>query len=176
MGTLVVLIIQGLIVDACHNKLFGKRTILSYIPLCSDYIFGKCAAGKSCGILIVILAILSANDTEVLENGKTAVTYYFGSLGQMCSVVYGFIALACFILFIYRFVTGKKPHSSEISPAPPLPNHNLNQVPVVDANTGTSVSLTPNIPVVDVSKNCDCGYTFNDTDVFCPQCGKKKEQ
>lgn len=168
MGIIIVYLIQGLIVDFGHKRIYGKRTFLSYIPFTSEYIYGKCANGKICGVLMVVLSVLGSGYKETLTNGKKAVTYYFGSLGQMCSLILGFLSLFCFVLFIYRVITKKKPKD------------NCNDIPVrpnmVNQNQMQPNMLSNEIPVVDVSKNCDCGHHLNDADIFCPQCGKKKEQ
>jgi hypothetical protein len=168
MGIVIGYLIQGLIVDFGHKRIYGKRTFLSYIPFTSEYIYGKCANGKNCGILMVVLSVLGSGYEETLTNGKKAVTYYFGSLGQMCSLILGFLSLFCFVLFIYRVITKKKPKD------------NCNDIPVQsnmeDQNQVQPNMLSNEIPVVDVSKNCDCGHHLNDADIFCPQCGKKKEQ
>ena len=168
MGIIIVYLIQGLIVDFGHKRIYGKRTFLSYIPFTSEYIYGKCANDKYCGILMAVLSVLGSGYEETLTNGKKAVTYYFGSLGQMCSLILGFLSLFCFVLFIYRVITKKKPKD------------NCNDIPVRPNMEGQN-QVQPNmlsneIPVVDVSKNCDCGHHLNDADIFCPQCGKKKEQ
>jgi hypothetical protein len=168
MGIVIGYLIQGLIVDFGHKRIYGKRTFLSYIPFTSEYIYGKCANGKICGILMAVLSVLGSGYEETLTNGKKAITYYFGSLGQMCSLILGFLSLFCFVLFIYRVITKKKPKD------------NCNDIPVspnmVSQNQMQPNMLSNEIPVVDVSKNCDCGHHLNDADIFCPQCGKKKEQ
>ena len=168
MRIIIGYLIQGLIVDFGHKRTYGERTFLSYIPLTSEYIYGKCANGKICGFLMVVLSVLGSGYKETLTNEKKAVTYYFGSLGQMCSLILGYFSLFCFVLFIYRVITKKKTKD------------NCNDIPV-QSNMAGQNQMQPNIlsnkiPVVDVSKNCDCGHHLNDADIFCPQCGKKKEQ
>lgn len=83
-------------------------------------------------------------------------------------MILGYFSLFCFVLFIYRVITKKKPKD------------NCNDIPVspnmVSQNQVQPNMLSNEIPVVDVSKNCDCGHHLNDADIFCPQCGKKKEQ
>lgn len=166
MEFLLVFILQGLLVDACHKIIYGKRTFLSYLPVTSNYVFGKCACDKMGGLLIAILGIFSASETETLTNGEQAITYNFGSFGQLCSSIFSVLSLVFFVLLIYRVVKAKKNKAQEIV--------NPNVVPAT--NVSVNNDSTSSIPVVDVSKNCDCGHHLNDADIFCPQCGKKKEQ
>ena len=178
MGIIIVYLIQGLIVDFGHKRIYGKRTFLSYIPFTSEYIYGKCANGKICGVLMVVLSVLGSGYKETLTNGKKAVTYYFGSLGQMCYLILGYFSLFCFVLFIYRVITKKKPkdNCNDIPVRPNMVNQNQMQPNMEGQNQVQPNMLSNEIPVVDVSKNCDCGHHLNDADIFCPQCGKKKEQ
>ena len=178
MGIIIGYLIQGLIVDFGHKRIYGERTFLSYIPFTSEYIYGKCANGKNCGILMAVLSVLGSGYEETLTNGKKAVTYYFGSLGQMCSLILAFFSLFCFVLFIYRVITKKKPkdNCNDIPVQPNMAGQNQMQPNMVSQNQVQPNMVSNEIPVVDVSKNCDCGHHLNDTDIFCPQCGKKKEQ
>ena len=166
MEFLLVFILQGLLVDACHKIIYGKRTILSYLPVTSNYIFGKCACDKMGGLLITILGIFSASETEILSNGGQAITYSFGSFGQLCSSIFSVLSLVFFALLIYRVVKTKKNKAQEI----------VNPIIVPATNVSVNNDSTSSIPVVDVSKYCECGYVFNENDQFCPQGGKKKEQ
>ena len=166
MEFLLVFILQGLLVDACHKIIYGKRTILSYLPVTTNYVFGKCACDKMGGLLVAILGIFSSGETETLANGEQAITYNFGSFGQLCSSIFSVLSLVFFALLIYRVVKAKKNKAQEI----------VNPNVVLATNVSVNNDTTSSIPVVDVSKYCECGYVFNENDQFCPRCGNKKEQ
>jgi hypothetical protein len=152
---LLLLIIQGLLIDVCHKRLYGKRTILSYLPVATNYIYGKCACGKAGGYLIMVLGILSASTQETLTDGSQGITYTFGKTGQISSSIFSILSVLFLVLCIVNYFRKKE-------------------------NVNVSVSAENNIhfdiPIVDVSKTCDCGCNLDDGDKFCPNCGKKKEQ
>ena len=93
-GVFVVYIVQGIILNALHKRMFGSTTALAYLPITNQYLAVKLAFGSSPAKIFVIAYIVSV---------ILSFTGFLAILSLLISLVSGF----AFIIVIVKLITKK---------------------------------------------------------------------
>lgn len=104
IGAIIVLIvsyiIQSLVLTNLNKKIYGKKTVLAWIPICNIYLLGKLTLGGSYagwGLLIASF-VCTASTSKTGTNGEVVTTTL---VPQIVTNIY---YVCYFILFIYAII------------------------------------------------------------------------
>ena len=92
MILVVSYIIQGLIYNALHKRMYGEYTILVFIPICNQYLAIKMAFGEMVAKIYLFLLVAS-------------IPMAFMGLGTIVSSITGLLGTAAFFMIIYRLAS-----------------------------------------------------------------------
>ena len=92
--SIVLLFIQGIILNALHSKMFIDSTLLAYIPIGNNYIAVKCAFGPKIAKIYIILLLL-------------CIPLSFVVVGVFLSGVLSLVSGIAFILVLIKLITKK---------------------------------------------------------------------
>lgn len=91
---LVLLFIQGIILNILHSKMFIDSTLLAYIPLGNNYVAVKCAFGPKIAKIFVIILIAS-------------IPLSFVFIGLILAGICSFVSGIAFLLVLVKIITKK---------------------------------------------------------------------
>lgn len=140
---LILYVLQSLLLSGLNKKMYGKGTILAWIPICNTYLLGKLVVNKGFGFILIlwsfastVLTFMSATTTFTNAAGQTTTTTGFISptISAGVSSLYNLTTLILFIVAIVKFFTFKKQTVDNQLDAQPLAqpaNNNQSQNPVV---------------------------------------------
>ena len=137
---IVVYILQALLLSGLNKKMYGKGTILAWIPVCNTYLLGKLVVNKGCGFILILWSFASTALTFM-----SATAFFTNAVGQTTtpgmisptiatgvSFLYNLTTFVLFIIALVKFFTYKKQNVDEsISYQPvsqPVESNNDNQV------------------------------------------------
>ena len=99
---IVVYILIGRMLSRLNEKMYGKRTILAYIPIVNYYILGKLTINKVFGWVLVIGSLLNGSYSYTGPDGVTVEhTILPKSIGDIYGTVFSILTL---ILVVYAAV------------------------------------------------------------------------
>ena len=137
---IVVYILQALLLSGLNKKMYGKGTILAWIPVCNTYLLGKLVVNKGFGFILILWSFASTALTFM-----SATAFFTNAVGQTTtpgmisptiatgvSFLYNLTTFVLFIIELVKFFTYKKQNVDESisyqSVSQPVESNNDNQV------------------------------------------------
>lgn len=139
---IVVYILVGRMLSRLNEKMYGKRTILAYIPIVNYYILGKLTINKVFGWVLVIGSLLNGSYSYT---GPDGVTVEHTILPKPIGDIYGNVfSILTLILVIYAAVKLHSYGKKEVEVTSEAVN-NTNPVVSNDSsvNTATVINEEP---------------------------------
>ena len=93
---LITYILTSVFLSKLNKKLYGKGTILAWLPICRTYLLGKLTFGKLVGWLLIIVSVLMG----LKYNGETVIP---SNINSIISLVYGCVIIFLWIYAIIKF-------------------------------------------------------------------------
>lgn len=139
---LILYVLQSLLLSGLNKKMYGKGTILAWIPICNTYLLGKLVVNKGFGFILIlwsfastVLTFMSATAFFTNVVGQTTTPGMISpTIATGVSSLYNLTTLILFIVAIVKFFTLKKQTVDNQLDAQPLAqtvNNNQSQNPVV---------------------------------------------
>lgn len=153
---LVIYILESLLISGLHKLMYGKGTILAWLPFTNVYLLGKLTVNTTVGWILVICSILTVNFSyKIGEVSKTYSLLPVDLIGPVSTIQ----SIATFGLLIYALIKyfklkDEKKNAYNVAVAPVIVNDNVplqqtqqpvQSQPVAQAVT-TQVSPTPVVP------------------------------
>lgn len=153
---LVIYILESLLISGLHKLMYGKGTILAWLPFTNVYLLGKLTVNTTVGWILVICTILTANFSfKIGEVSKTYSLLPVDLIGPVSTIQ----SIAIFGLLIYALIKyfklkDEKKNANNVAVAPVIVNDNVplqqTQQPVqsqpVAQVVTTQVAQTPVVP------------------------------
>ena len=153
---LVIYILESLLISGLHKLMYGKGTILAWLPFTNVYLLGKLTVNTTVGWLLVVGTILTANFSYNI--GEVSNTYsllpaeLIGPLSTIQSIAV--LGLLIYALIKYFKLKDEKKNATNVAVAPVVVNDNVdlqqNQQPVqsqpVVQSVTPQVAPTPVVP------------------------------
>lgn len=149
-------IIYGMILNALHKKMYGKTTILAYLPIANIYTTVKLAFGKLVALIVMGIYLLSG---VLMLVGLSVVVYIAALLDSVA-----------FIVVIIKLIT-KKYDLFSFDPkikAPEVPQEEVKEESVIDDNQQALDLSYDDVDTMSVSN-------VNDNNVFDISSGEASE-
>ncbi len=111
LGLVIVIIVyiaQAIFLSKFHKLVYGKGTILGWIPVCNLYIVGKMAVNKLVGWILVGAWLLTGSLTITVGDSKSTYSILPESIRSIFTNIYSLVVLGLFIFAIVKYVKLKK--------------------------------------------------------------------
>lgn len=108
-----IYLISSVFLYKLNKRMYGKKTILAFIPLCKEYLLGKLSFGKCYGIIMIILEILQIDIVNYTNNNLTHIEFLPKNLSIIIDIIYLFLILISYIEAINKFKSNKTEYYDE---------------------------------------------------------------
>ena len=166
---IIIYVLLALLLSNLHKKIYGRKSVLAWIPILNLYILGKVTTGRLVGLLLVGANLISFN-YKITING---VVYSYSLLSSTARwVVATLVAIISIILYGVAIVKFIKISSKDIL------NEGINEAKIGNTTPKKVVEAevikeeTNVVENVETVLNCrNCGAPAPSNKRFCPHCG-----
>ena len=102
---IILWIINGIILNRLHKEMYGKTTVLAWVPFCNIYLLGKLTVNKTVGWALAISKILTYTITTTVNGVQKTYSILPSSISTLLS---GIVGIITFCLLIYAIVKYKR--------------------------------------------------------------------
>ena len=173
---IILWIIEGIIINKLHKEMYGKATVLAWVPFCNIYLLGKLTVNKTVGWALAISKILTYTITTTVNGVQKTYSILPSSISTLLS---GIIGIITFCLLIYAIVKYKRlEKSNNIQNQTNIAQqqmyqHQPYQQPQAMMNGQPTYQQQPQQPINSFCTNC--GTKFNGNEAFCTNCGTPRQ-
>lgn len=173
---IILWIIEGIIINKLHKEMYGKATVLAWVPFCNIYLLGKLTVNKTVGWALAISKILTYTITTTVNGVQKTYSILPSSISTLLS---GIIGIITFCLLIYAIVKYKRlEKSNNIQNQTNIAQqqmyqHQPYQQPQAMMNGQPTYQQQPQQPINSFCTNC--GAKFNGNEAFCTNCGTPRQ-
>lgn len=173
---IILWIIEGIIINKLHKEMYGKATVLAWVPFCNIYLLGKLTVNKTVGWALAISKILTYTITTTVNGVQKTYSILPSSISTLLS---GIIGIITFCLLIYAIVKYKRlEKSNNIQNQTNIAQqqmyqHQPYQQPQAMMNGQPTYQQQPQQPINGFCTNC--GTKFNENEAFCTNCGTPRQ-
>ena len=104
----LVYVLISLFLNKFNKLVYGKGTILAWIPICNIYLLGKLTINKTVGWILVACIFLTSTYTTTVNGVTTVHTILPANISGTISSTYNFVVFGLFIYAIIRYNQIKK--------------------------------------------------------------------
>jgi lysylphosphatidylglycerol synthetase-like protein (DUF2156 family) len=148
---IILNIILGIVLNSLNKTMYGKNSIIAWIPLVNLYLLGKLTVNKIIGWLLVIGFILTFETTFTTYDGSTATESLISILptgiSDKISIILNLTIIVLFIYAIIKLVKLKKNNSVQKQQATAFNQDNIIQ------STVEKQVIEYNLNTIDENKN-----------------------
>ena len=153
---LVIYILESLLINGLHKLMYGKGTILAWLPFTNVYLLGKLTVNTTVGWLLVVGTILTSNFSykvgEVSKIYSLLPADLIGPVSTIQSIAT--VGLLIYALIKYFKLKDEKKNANNVAVAPVIVNDNVplqqTQQPVQSQSVAQAVTpqvaQTPVVP------------------------------
>lgn len=170
---IILWIIEGIIINKLHKEMYGKATVLAWVPFCNIYLLGKLTVNKTVGWALAISKILTYTITTTVNGVQKTYSILPSSISTLLS---GIVGIITFCLLIYAIVKYKRlEKSNNIQNQTNIAQQQMYQQPVPQQQVSqqTVMFQQPQQPINGFCTNC--GAKFNGNEAFCTNCGTPRQ-
>lgn len=173
---IILWIIEGIIINKLHKEMYGKATVLAWVPFCNIYLLGKLTVNKTVGWALAISKILTYTITTTVNGVQKTYSILPSSISTLLS---GIVGIITFCLLIYAIVKYKRlEKSNNIQNQTNIAQqqmyqHQPYQQPQAMMNGQPTYQQQPQQPINSFCTNC--GAKFNGNEAFCTNCGTPRQ-
>lgn len=170
---IILWIIEGIIINKLHKEMYGKATVLAWVPFCNIYLLGKLTVNKTVGWALAISKILTYTITTTVNGVQKTYSILPSSISTLLS---GIIGIITFCLLIYAIVKYKRlEKSNNIQNQTNIAQQPTYQQPVPQQQVPqqTVMFQQSQQPINGFCTNC--GTKFNGNEAFCTNCGTPRQ-
>lgn len=170
---IILWIIEGIIINKLHKEMYGKATVLAWVPFCNIYLLGKLTVNKTVGWALAISKILTYTITTTVNSVQKTYSILPSSISTLLS---GIVGIITFCLLIYAIVKYKRlEKSNNIQNQTNIAQQPTYQQPVPQQQVPqqTIMFQQPQQPINGFCTNC--GTKFNGNEAFCTNCGTPRQ-
>lgn len=170
---IILWIIEGIIINKLHKEMYGKATVLAWVPFCNIYLLGKLTVNKTVGWALAISKILTYTITTTVNGVQKTYSILPSSISTLLS---GIVGIITFCLLIYAIVKYKRlEKSNNIQNQTNIAQQPTYQQPVPQQQVPqqTIMFQQPQQPINGFCTNC--GTKFNGNEAFCTNCGTPRQ-
>lgn len=173
---IILWIIEGIIINKLHKEMYGKATVLAWVPFCNIYLLGKLTVNKTVGWALAISKILTYTITTTVNGVQKTYSILPSSISTLLS---GIIGIITFCLLIYAIVKYKRlEKSNNIQNQTNIAQqqmyqHQPYQQPQAMMNGQPTYQQQSQQPINSFCTNC--GAKFNGNETFCTNCGTPRQ-
>jgi len=170
---IILWIIEGIIINKLHKEMYGKATVLAWVPFCNIYLLGKLTVNKTVGWALAISKILTYTITTTVNGVQKTYSILPSSISTLLS---GIVGIITFCLLIYAIVKYKRlEKSNNIQNQTNIAQQQMYQQPVPQQQVPqqTVMFQQPQQPINSFCTNC--GAKFNGNEAFCTNCGTPRQ-
>ena len=173
---IILWIIEGIIINKLHKEMYGKATVLAWVPFCNIYLLGKLTVNKTVGWALAISKILTYTITTTVNGVQKTYSILPSSISTLLS---GIIGIITFCLLIYAIVKYKRlEKSNNIQNQTNIAQqqmyqHQPYQQPQAMMNGQPTYQQQPQQPINSFCTNC--GAKFNGNEAFSTNCGTPRQ-
>lgn len=171
--SIILWIIEGIIINKLHKEMYGKATVLAWVPFCNIYLLGKLTVNKTVGWALAISKILTYTITTTVNGVQKTYSILPSSISTLLS---GIVGIITFCLLIYAIVKYKRlEKSNNIQNQTNIAQQPTYQQPVPQQQVPqqTVMFQQPQQPINSFCTNC--GAKFNGNEAFCTNCGTPRQ-
>lgn len=171
--SIILWIIEGIIINKLHKEMYGKATVLAWVPFCNIYLLGKLTVNKTVGWALAISKILTYTITTTVNGVQKTYSILPSSISTLLS---GIVGIITFCLLIYAIVKYKRlEKSNNIQNQTNIAQQQMYQQPVPQQQVPqqTVMFQQPQQPINSFCTNC--GAKFNGNEAFCTNCGTPRQ-
>lgn len=173
---IILWIIEGIIINKLHKEMYGKATVLAWVPFCNIYLLGKLTVNKTVGWALAISKILTYTITTTVNGVQKTYSILPSSISTLLS---GIVGIITFCLLIYAIVKYKRlEKSNNIQNQTNIAQqqmyqHQPYQQPQAMMNGQPTYQQQSQQPINSFCTNC--GAKFNGNEAFCTNCGTPRQ-
>lgn len=170
---IILWIIEGIIINKLHKEMYGKATVLAWVPFCNIYLLGKLTVNKTVGWALAISKILTYTITTTVNGVQKTYSILPSSISTLLS---GIVGIITFCLLIYAIVKYKRlEKSNNIQNQTNIAQQPTYQQPVPQQQVPqqTVMFQQSQQPINGFCTNC--GTKFNGNEAFCTNCGTPRQ-
>lgn len=173
---IILWIIEGIIINKLHKEMYGKATVLAWVPFCNIYLLGKLTVNKTVGWALAISKILTYTITTTVNGVQKTYSILPSSISTLLS---GIVGIITFCLLIYAIVKYKRlEKSNNIQNQTNIAQqqmyqHQPYQQPQAMMNGQPTYQQQSQQPINSFCTNC--GAKFNGNETFCTNCGTPRQ-
>ena len=102
-----VYLVSSIFLYKLNKKIYGKKTILAFMPFAKEYLLGKLTFGKCFGIIMFILSILELDIVKYSSNSLTYIEFLPKKLSTIIDVIFFILLFISYIEAINKFKSNK---------------------------------------------------------------------
>lgn len=170
---IILWIIEGIIINKLHKEMYGKATVLAWVPFCNIYLLGKLTVNKTVGWALAISKILTYTITTTVNGVQKTYSILPSSISTLLS---GIVGIITFCLLIYAIVKYKRlEKSNNIQNQTNIAQQQMYQQPVPQQQVPQQTVMFQQ-PQQSINSFCtNCGAKFNENEAFCTNCGTPRQ-
>lgn len=170
---IILWIIEGIIINKLHKEMYGKATVLAWVPFCNIYLLGKLTVNKTVGWALAISKILTYTITTTVNGVQKTYSILPSSISTLLS---GIVGIITFCLLIYAIVKYKRlEKSNNIQNQTNIAQQQMYQQPVPQQQVPQQTVMFQQ-PQQSINSFCtNCGAKFNGNEAFCTNCGTPRQ-
>lgn len=170
---IILWIIEGIIINKLHKEMYGKATVLAWVPFCNIYLLGKLTVNKTVGWALAISKILTYTITTTVNGVQKTYSILPSSISTLLS---GIVGIITFCLLIYAIVKYKRlEKSNNIQNQTNIARQPTYQQPVPQQQVSQQTVMFQQSQQPINSFCTNCGAKFNGNEAFCTNCGTPRQ-
>ncbi len=99
---LVIYIILGIVLTKLNKKIYGKKTILAWLPFFNIYLLGKLTVNKLMGFVLVLFSLLGTSFEYTNGGNKVVYVIIPDSLRPYYIGIYAIVIISLFIYAVFK--------------------------------------------------------------------------
>ena len=105
---LAVYIAYGIVITKLHKQMYGRGSVLAWIPYCNLYLLGKLTINKFAGWAVALLAVLSTALSSNLALELTGNSMMLAKVRASVSELSGTLSLLFLVNAIFKYLRLKQ--------------------------------------------------------------------
>lgn len=171
---IVIYVLLALLLSNLNKQVYGKKSIIAWIPILNLYLLGKLTVNKLVGILLIVANLISYNYSITINGVEKTYSILPNSIRYLISGIVSIVTLVLYGMAIAKYIkiVSKGAINNSIKEANQSNTNITDKKKVVEAEVIKEEKIEEKTNEVLV--NCrNCGAPFNSGDTYCQSCGSR---
>ncbi|MBR1413924.1 MAG: zinc ribbon domain-containing protein [Bacilli bacterium] len=171
---IIIYVLLALLLSNLNKQIYGKKSIIAWIPVLNLYLLGKLTVNKLVGIILIVANLISYNYSITINGVEKTYSLLPSSVRYLVSGIVSIVTLVLYGMAIAKYIkiVSKDAINNSVKENSQSNNNTDGNKKVIEAEIIKEEKVEEKTNEVLV--NCrNCGAPISQGDSYCQSCGSR---